>query len=59
MKERYIAPELNLLCFAPVENLASLGTNIFDFDSLLEAAGGQPGASTQPGDIFVPIIPNN
>lgn len=56
MKERYIAPELNLLCFAPVENLASsLGTNIFNFDTLLEAAGEGPGATTSPGDIFAPI----
>ena len=58
MKERYTAPELNLLCFAPVENLAS-GTNIFDFDNLLDAAGGQPSASTRPGDIYIPIVPNN
>ena len=55
MKERYIAPELNLLCFAPVENLASFGSNIFDFDDLLQAAGSQPGAVTSKEDLWVPI----
>lgn len=55
MKELYIAPELNLLCFAPVENLASLGTNIFDFDTLLEASGQLSGAIKEDEDIFTPI----
>ena len=45
MKELYIAPELNVICFAPVERLAANGE--INFDDLLDAAGGwQPdGAS--------------
>lgn len=35
MKELYISPVLNVLCFAPVERLANIS-----FDDLLEAAGG-------------------
>lgn len=55
MKELYIAPELNLLCFAPVENLASQGVNIFDLDNLLDAAGEGPSAGVKDEDIFTPI----
>ena len=52
MKELYIAPELNVVCFAPVERLAANGE--INFDDLLDAAGGwQPeGASRdENGDL--------
>lgn len=43
MKELYISPVLNVLCFAPVERLA------LSFDDLLEAAGG-PGLNRDPSN---------
>jgi len=42
MKELYISPVLNVLCFAPVERLAS-GT--INFDDLLAAGGNASEAS--------------
>lgn len=54
MKELYIAPELELLCFAAEERLAS-GDDGFDveFSGLLQDAGG---VSANPNiDIDIPI----
>ncbi|MBR5529253.1 MAG: hypothetical protein IKU57_02135 [Oscillospiraceae bacterium] len=50
MKELYIAPELNVICFAPVERLAADGE--INFDDLLDAGGLKPEASRDPeGDL--------
>ena len=52
MKEKYISPELELLCLAPVENLAN---DDVDFDGLLGSQNG--GVSADPNvDIDIPII---
>ena len=58
MKERYIAPEVEVLCFAPVENLA---TDI-DFGDLIGGGGGTgstlPGVGEkESGDVLIPLIP--
>lgn len=37
MKELYIAPELNVICFAPVERLAVDGE--IEMDTLLDVSG--------------------
>lgn len=42
MKELYISPVLNVLCFAPVERLAG---NTIDFETLLGVGGGSVGGS--------------
>ena len=39
MKELYTSPEAQVVCFAPVENLA----NIIDFSDLYEAMNGGEG----------------
>ena len=50
MKELYISPVLNVLCFAPVERLA----NTITFDDLLNAGGLNPEASRDDeGDIDI------
>ena len=52
MKEKYISPELELLCLAPVENLAN---SEVDYDGLLGAQEG--GVSANPNvDIDIPLI---
>lgn len=51
MKEKYISPELELLCLAPIENLAN---DTSEFDSLLGSQGG--GVSADPNvDIDIPL----
>ena len=50
MKEKYISPELELLCLAPVENLAN---SEFDFDSLV---GGQNGGVSADPNVDIDII---
>lgn len=47
MKELYISPVLNVLCFAPVERLANIS-----FGDLLEA-GGITGDATQKDEASV------
>ena len=49
MKELYIAPELNVICFAPVERLANEG-EVF-FGTLLDASGHKESAGVQAGDL--------
>ena len=53
MKELYIAPEVEVLCFAPVENLA---TDI-DFGDLIGGGGGStlPGVDKESGDVIIPL----
>ena len=36
MKKEYVAPQLEIVCFAPVERLAS----VIEFDSLLDLTTG-------------------
>ena len=50
MKELYIAPELELLCFAPAERVAN---GVVDFDNIL---GGGEGVKESGTDIDIPII---
>ena len=49
MKELYIAPELNITCFAPCERLAA-DDELF-FDDLLDVGGLKPSAGVQDGDL--------
>lgn len=50
MKEIYVAPEANLVCFEANEKLA----NIIDFDKLLNLSGGKGDAVTpSDGDINI------
>ena len=50
MKEIYVAPEANLVCFEANEKLA----NIIDFDELLNLSGGKGDAVTpSDGDINI------
>lgn len=57
MKELYIAPEVEVLCFAPVENLA---TDI-DFGDLIGGGSGGgsgsqlPGVDKDSGDVIIPL----
>ena len=52
MKELYISPVLNVLCFAPVERLAGS----ISFDDLLAAGGNAPEASKDDvGDLDVDL----
>ena len=55
MKELYISPEVKLLCFAPVENLASGDGFEIDADTLF---GNTPGgvSGNEDLDIDIPII---
>lgn len=48
MKEQYISPEMKLLCFAPMENLANGGV---DFGDLWDGVGGEDPVSSKDGDI--------
>ena len=50
MKELYIAPELNITCFAPCERLANADDELF-FDDLLDVGGLKPSAGHQDGDL--------
>ena len=52
MKELYIAPELNITCFAPVERLANAAEDDeIIFDNLLDVGGLKPSAGRQEGDL--------
>ena len=54
MKELYMTPEAKLVCFAPVQNIASGDGFDIDADKLF---GGTPGGiSAKPGDIDIPAI---
>lgn len=50
MKELYIAPEAQLLCFVAQQNLASV-----NFDDLLAAAGKEDGALPGDSDVTIEI----
>ena len=53
MNEQYIAPELQVVCFAPVERLA----NDSDVDLLLDISGGNtPSAGFDDGDFGLDIL---
>lgn len=52
MKELYIAPELNVICFAPVERLAAEDKSEINFDDLLDAGGfWSPASRDEQGDL--------
>lgn len=57
MKESYHSPQLNIICFAPQENLSALeiDCSLFSVNTYANAAGSS--TEQKPGDIFVPIIP--
>ena len=57
MKELYISPELNVICFAPVERLAN-GTDPLNIDMLdVSTYGAQkPGASIGEDDFGLDIL---
>ena len=59
MKEKYTSPELELLCFAPMQNLAS--NSEIDFSDLTTSNGLQSGASSNLNDVVVPMpsVPTN
>lgn len=50
MKELYIAPEAQLLCFAAQQKLASV-----DFDDLLAAGGKDDGVVKEDSDVTIEI----
>ena len=53
MNEQYIAPELQVVCFAPVEKLAGE----LDADLLLDISGGNgPSAGFKDGDFGIDIM---
>ena len=57
MKELYIAPELNVICFAPVERLAN--NDLLETELMLDISvrGGQEdGASIGDDDFGLDII---
>jgi len=47
MKELYISPVLNVLCFAPVERLAG---NTINFKDLLDVGGSGPASAAETDD---------
>lgn len=55
MKGPYIAPELTVTCFAPVERLAA-EESVLNFGDLLAASGSQKPAGKSEGDLIV-ILP--
>ena len=48
MKELYISPELNVLCFAPVERLAN--TDPYGIQLAADLGNGGLGNEASPGD---------
>ena len=53
MNEQYIAPELQVVCFAPVERLA----NDPDVELLLDVSGGvKPSAGFDDGDFGIELL---
>lgn len=58
MKELYIAPELNVICFAPVERLAN-DENPLNIDLLMDVSiygSERPGASIGDDDFGFDIL---
>lgn len=57
MKELYISPELNVICFAPVERLANnedlLEANLVNITTY---SASEPGASVEDGDFGLEIM---
>lgn len=51
MKELYIAPEAQLLCFVAQQKLASV-----NFDDLLAAAGKEEGVKPEDSDVSIDIL---
>ena len=47
MKEQYISPELNVLCFAPVERLAN--TDPYGIQMVVDLSQGGKADPTSPG----------
>ena len=57
MKELYISPVLNVVCFAPVERLAA-NEELLKIDSLMDVStygDNQPGASIRDDDFGLDI----
>ncbi len=52
MKEPYIPPYLNIVCFAPVEHLAQ---GPFSMSIDLSTYAASPGESWHEGDVFIPF----
>lgn len=57
MKEKYISPELELLCLAPAEHLAN---GVIEFDIVLGASSTSGGGTiSEKGDVIVPVPGTN
>ena len=57
MKELYISPELNVICFAPVERLAN--NDLLETELMLDISvrgAQQPGASIGDDDFGLDIL---
>ena len=53
MKQQYISPEAEVVCFAPIEHLAG----VIEFDSLLDlTTGGNKVDTVTPSGGDVPVI---
>ena len=58
MKEQYISPQLDVVCFAPVERLAN-DPDQFDLTSMMEIGtfgGNKPSAGFDDGDFGFEIL---
>ena len=58
MKELYISPELNVICFAPVERLAN-SDDLLQLDLLMDVSrygANEPGASIEDDDFGFEIL---
>lgn len=58
MKELYVSPELNIVCFAPVERLAN-GEDPLKIDLLMDVStygANEPGASIEDDDFGLDIL---
>ncbi|MBR5528920.1 MAG: hypothetical protein IKU57_00435 [Oscillospiraceae bacterium] len=58
MKELYISPELNVICFAPVERLAT-DNELVQNELLLDISvygANEPGASIEDDDFGLDIL---
>lgn len=60
MKELYISPELNVICFAPVERLANnedlLNDPLANVMNVSTYGTSEPGASVEDGDFGLDIL---
>ena len=54
MKELYIAPEALIMCFAPVEELAST-----DWASYSIRSGSNPATPDEDGSVFETTLPDD